>query len=271
MSTNARSQPRQPKGVPVGGQWRATVRPEGTTSLSEPRVTRSAGAVVNGLVVGGGYHGATAKLDRAADEAASAMALRFGNVEIRFNSDRRSGGAWLVTHPGDQALSANTWVGIRTVQALSRTEAETDWRLRKIYGRDETRWAEYLECCDEKVHLSVYVARQALRDPSLVGNGMGRYEAEVPDVDAAVALIERVSVAGDPAEIARRRELAAELGNELAELKAEIEKRLSPAWRSAQKAGDKAAEKEVRAQARAELERGTARLQERFWAEAARG
>ena len=90
-------------------------------------------------------------------------------------------------------------------------------------------------------------------------------------VDAAVALIERVSVAGDAAEIARRRELAAELGNELDELKAEIEKRLSPAWRSAQKAGDKAAEKEVRAQARAELERGTARLQERFWAEAARG
>ena len=34
----ARSQPRQPKGVPVGGQWRETVRPEGTVSLNEPEV-----------------------------------------------------------------------------------------------------------------------------------------------------------------------------------------------------------------------------------------
>ncbi len=29
MSTNAHNQPRQPKGVPTGGQWRATARPEG--------------------------------------------------------------------------------------------------------------------------------------------------------------------------------------------------------------------------------------------------
>jgi hypothetical protein len=29
MSTSAANQPRQPKGVPTGGQWRATARPEG--------------------------------------------------------------------------------------------------------------------------------------------------------------------------------------------------------------------------------------------------
>ena len=36
MSTNARNQPRQPKGVPAGGQWRATNRPEGAVVLGEP-------------------------------------------------------------------------------------------------------------------------------------------------------------------------------------------------------------------------------------------
>jgi len=34
MSTNT-NQPRQPKGVPVGGQWRATARPEGSVALAE--------------------------------------------------------------------------------------------------------------------------------------------------------------------------------------------------------------------------------------------
>ena len=36
MSTNARNQPRQPKGVPTGGQWRAMARPEGNVVLGEP-------------------------------------------------------------------------------------------------------------------------------------------------------------------------------------------------------------------------------------------
>ena len=36
MSANA-NQPRQPKGVPTGGQWRGMPRPEGT-ALSEPGI-----------------------------------------------------------------------------------------------------------------------------------------------------------------------------------------------------------------------------------------
>ena len=34
MSANTPNQPRQPKGVPAGGQWRATPRPEGNVRLS---------------------------------------------------------------------------------------------------------------------------------------------------------------------------------------------------------------------------------------------
>ena len=33
MSANTPDQPRQPKGVPAGGQWRATPRPEGNVRL----------------------------------------------------------------------------------------------------------------------------------------------------------------------------------------------------------------------------------------------
>ena len=40
MSTNT-SQPRQPKGVPSGGQWRATTRPEGRACLAEPATDRA--------------------------------------------------------------------------------------------------------------------------------------------------------------------------------------------------------------------------------------
>ena len=36
MSANTPNQPRQPKGVPAGGQWRAQARPEGPP-LDEPR------------------------------------------------------------------------------------------------------------------------------------------------------------------------------------------------------------------------------------------
>jgi hypothetical protein len=35
MSVTARNQPRQPKGVPTGGQWRPTGRPEAPVHLDE--------------------------------------------------------------------------------------------------------------------------------------------------------------------------------------------------------------------------------------------
>ena len=41
MSTSAGSQPRQPRGVPTGGQWRVTPRPEGPV-LCEPRAVPAA-------------------------------------------------------------------------------------------------------------------------------------------------------------------------------------------------------------------------------------
>jgi len=79
------------------------------------------------FIVGGGYSGETPELDATVQQAAEALADAFGrSVEIRFNSDRRSGGAWLRDNfPG---LQANTRVGInaglRHIRPKGLTDAE---------------------------------------------------------------------------------------------------------------------------------------------------
>lgn len=53
---------------------------------------------------GGGYTGITAELDQVVEQAAQRLAAAYGtDVEIRFNSDRESGGAWLRTPDGANA------------------------------------------------------------------------------------------------------------------------------------------------------------------------
>lgn len=63
---------------------------------------------------GGGMEGATKQLDTAVMKAAAALKKAFGgNVEVRFNADQRSGGAWLKTKPyGSFPTDQNARVGI---------------------------------------------------------------------------------------------------------------------------------------------------------------
>lgn len=87
-------------------------RVELDTADSAPSVSRSSGVVVGGgFVAGGGYRGATDALDNTVQTAANGMAEWGGDVEIRFNSDRRSGGAWLVTSRNGR-LDSNCEVGL---------------------------------------------------------------------------------------------------------------------------------------------------------------
>jgi len=76
-------------------------------------IERSPGIGVGmGYVVGGGYSGATADLDATVQAAAQLLADAYGYpVTIRFNSDRRSGGAWLKTDDPD-GIWLNAEVGI---------------------------------------------------------------------------------------------------------------------------------------------------------------
>lgn len=65
-----------------------------------------------GIAAGGGLI-PTPTLREAVQEAAEALAALYGgaDVQIRFNSDGRSGGAFLITHPADHFLG-NAEVGI---------------------------------------------------------------------------------------------------------------------------------------------------------------
>jgi hypothetical protein len=89
-------------------------------------ITRSPGIPVtaNGVffgMAGGGYRGATAELDATVALAAEKLAAAYGQpVEIRFNSDRESGGAWLKTSDG-----GHNAIGIAA--SLTTAQARARW------------------------------------------------------------------------------------------------------------------------------------------------
>jgi len=59
-------------------------------------ITRSIGTCVHGYIVGGGYEGQTKELDNIVKNEAELLQQYFNkDVEIRFNSNRQSGGAWI--------------------------------------------------------------------------------------------------------------------------------------------------------------------------------
>jgi hypothetical protein len=73
------------------------------------------------VIVGGGYRGVTEELDAVIREAACALAGAYGaDIEIRFNTDRESGGAWLKTPDG-----RNDRTGI--CAALVTARARASW------------------------------------------------------------------------------------------------------------------------------------------------
>lgn len=89
-------------------------------------ISRSHGVLIpgTGLVAGGGYSGITRDLDELVKEAAALLLDAYGDVTIRFNSDRRSGGAWLVTSTGGGVCSdADIGIGasLFSVKSLTQT------------------------------------------------------------------------------------------------------------------------------------------------------
>lgn len=79
-------------------------------------ITRSRGIHVPGWagsLPGGGYEGKTKALDNAVARFAKRLERRFcAPVEIRFNSDQRRGGAWIVDAPRHNAgLGLNAGLG----------------------------------------------------------------------------------------------------------------------------------------------------------------
>lgn len=115
-------------------------------------ITRSAGITVRGWagpLPGGGYEGKTRALDCAVSKQAHWLENYFNRpVEIRFNSHRESGGAWIVD-PSHENAGIGLNVGLRYTRNLVATN-------RLVY--------------------SVYIAVDLLQAPKNIGSGQfGRY------------------------------------------------------------------------------------------------
>jgi hypothetical protein len=93
----------------AGGKFAPTTKTDAGIQIE-----RSAGIPIDGTgyVAGGGHTGITENLDDQVQRSAEALAEHFGErVDIRFNSDRRSGGAYLRTSD-DDGIWLNADVGV---------------------------------------------------------------------------------------------------------------------------------------------------------------
>jgi len=122
-------------------------------------ITRSGGTVVHGFVVGGGYEGLTKELDATVAQEAEALSKAFGrDVEIRFNSDRNSGGAWLADSL--QGFTGNCQVGLT---AALVTDWPSDMSLEEYRRREHE--------LPKELRISTMVDQSALIDPDTASQG----------------------------------------------------------------------------------------------------
>lgn len=124
-------------------------------------ITRFGGIPVrdwSGPLPGGGYSGSTDDLDLLVARAAVLLADEYGaDVQIRFNSDRRSGGAWL--KDGAQDTTIGLCAGYRKDRGGLTMEQMLDLSR-----------AEYNALPDRLV-IDTYVSARALRDVTLAEQG----------------------------------------------------------------------------------------------------
>lgn len=134
-----------------------------------PAITRSRGIPAPGWagpVPGGGFSGATSALDLAVQAAAEHLADMTGRpVEIRFNADRMSGGAYLAGEPRTLGIKAGLYPEEEPDPALPWRERSRLWDVApKVLGFGvfaDTRW---------------------LRDPALADMGPPGSRYALPEV-----------------------------------------------------------------------------------------
>ena len=148
-------------------------------------------------LVGCGYSGATPELDGVVQDAANKLTATFRrDVQIRFNSDRLSGGAFL--SDGLTGLSAFTAVHINAGLVPIRPPgmSQEDWWKADF---------SFMQAQPKALRLSVHVRRSWLKDPSLAhpslyhkagdDDGPGDFwepdfEGEMSCVDEAIAWLQ---------------------------------------------------------------------------------
>lgn len=126
-----------------------------------PNIRRHTGIPVagTGLAYGAGYRGLTPELDVTVERAAELLAGAFRrDIEIRFNTDRRSGGAWLIDNKN------NTNVGLTVGLKPVRPEGLTD----------EEWWDMPIEewrALPTVIQVATFVNKDRLRDPATANQG----------------------------------------------------------------------------------------------------
>lgn len=148
-------------------------------------ITRSTGLYTGymGFMCGNGYEGSTKELDDTVKREAELLAQAFNrNIEIRFNSDRESGGAWLVNSlkgfDGNCQVGLNAGLRAKTPEGVTRF----DFLVKSTF--------EFIRSQPKELHIDTFVEPSALKDPSLVnsGNPESRYcSLEHESVEDALA------------------------------------------------------------------------------------
>jgi hypothetical protein len=163
-----------------------------STITRSPGIPITVGIVTYGFA-GAGYSGATAALDDCVQYAAALLGRAYDrDVTIRFNSDRESGGAWLVTHAVD-GVGTNSEVGICASVVTSRTR-ERWLRTAARWETDDPEWATDMRerLATEPVGtLRVYahLSREVCDAVALAQTGGRYYHRPAADVAAALAFV----------------------------------------------------------------------------------
>lgn len=169
-------------------------------------ITRSTGVtlVPGAPAAGGGHVGLTKELDAEVERAAELLRAAYGeDVEIRFNSHGRSGGAWLDTPPMPGSMFRAGDVGV-TVSCLD--VAQTRATARKLFAADPAYADRWFEAWCEGVQwkagqpmqflrINVLISSRALKDPSLANVRAddpvhGHFHGSARTLDEAIAFVQ---------------------------------------------------------------------------------
>lgn len=118
-----------------------------------PEITRSIGHAVNGgYIVGGGYVGLTQQLDEAVKRQAEWLREQFPDhdVQIRFNSDRKSGGAFI-----ESSHTLDGIVYIKLGASLRNSKSKEDVAK---FNRGELSLDEYLALFERRMREHDYIS-----------------------------------------------------------------------------------------------------------------
>jgi len=130
-------------------------------------ITRSTGLYtgIGAYFCGNGYEGTTKELDDTVKKQAELLATTFNrDVEIRFNSNQESGGAWLKNSL--EGFAGNCQVGFNAgIRAI-----KPDNMSREDWVHNATR--QFRDSQPKEIYYATYVSENGLKDPSLCNSGL---------------------------------------------------------------------------------------------------